>query len=230
MLSCTSALCRAVPAPRLRSGASRACPQLLPPRARAQPGTCSFLRSACGGSFKCLSPRSHFIVKILTAGPRPRHREPLPVVCSAQRCEQMTVPCVRALQRPTSPLMKARQCKHNSRNMKRSGDSEGEKRRKVLIAFFSVSSGIFLSPVARWISNAPCGMPLAAFRRLASRECQRIPHLASFLYCVFHFFPPNCHNEDVQLHYEKDNGAFFFFGFCFFLPTTLNTLLSLDNK
>uniref|UniRef100_A0A671WBL9 Alpha-ketoglutarate-dependent dioxygenase FTO n=1 Tax=Sparus aurata TaxID=8175 RepID=A0A671WBL9_SPAAU len=42
----------------------------------------------------------------------------------------MTVPCVRALQRPTSPLMKARQCKHNSRNMKRSGDSEGEKRRK----------------------------------------------------------------------------------------------------
>uniref|UniRef100_A0AAX7V3B6 Alpha-ketoglutarate-dependent dioxygenase FTO n=1 Tax=Astatotilapia calliptera TaxID=8154 RepID=A0AAX7V3B6_ASTCA len=37
---------------------------------------------------------------------------------------------IRALQRPTSPLMKARQCKHNSRNMKRSGDSEGEKRRK----------------------------------------------------------------------------------------------------
>ncbi|KAM4593768.1 alpha-ketoglutarate-dependent dioxygenase FTO isoform 3-T3 [Odontesthes bonariensis] len=37
---------------------------------------------------------------------------------------------IRVLQRPTSPLMKARQCKHNSGNMKRSGDSEGEKRRK----------------------------------------------------------------------------------------------------
>ncbi|XP_028258244.1 alpha-ketoglutarate-dependent dioxygenase FTO isoform X2 [Parambassis ranga] len=40
----------------------------------------------------------------------------------------MPFTCV--LQQPTSPLMKARQCKHNSRNMKRSGDSEGEKRRK----------------------------------------------------------------------------------------------------
>ncbi|XP_038158903.1 alpha-ketoglutarate-dependent dioxygenase FTO [Cyprinodon tularosa] len=36
----------------------------------------------------------------------------------------------RALQQPTSPLMKARQCKHNSRNMKRSDDSEREKGRK----------------------------------------------------------------------------------------------------
>lgn len=43
---------------------------------------------------------------------------------------------VGALQKPPSPLDGARQCKHNSRNMKRSGDSEGEKRRKVLIAFF----------------------------------------------------------------------------------------------
>lgn len=82
MLSCTSALCRSVPAPRLRSRASRACPKLLPPRARAQPGTCSFLRRACGGSFKCLSPRSHFIVKILTAGLWPKQHETLPVVCS----------------------------------------------------------------------------------------------------------------------------------------------------
>lgn len=98
---------------------------------------------------------------------------------------------IRALQQPTSPLMKARQCKHNSRNMKRSGDSEGEKRRKVLIAFFSVRSGIFLSPVAPWISNAPYAMLLAAFWRLESRECQRILHLACFLYCVFHFFPPS---------------------------------------
>uniref|UniRef100_A0AAQ6A8F5 Alpha-ketoglutarate-dependent dioxygenase FTO n=1 Tax=Amphiprion ocellaris TaxID=80972 RepID=A0AAQ6A8F5_AMPOC len=40
------------------------------------------------------------------------------------------MPFIRVLQYPTSPLMKARQCKHNSRNMKRSGDSEGEKRRK----------------------------------------------------------------------------------------------------
>ncbi|KAM9764752.1 alpha-ketoglutarate-dependent dioxygenase FTO isoform 2-T2 [Menidia menidia] len=37
---------------------------------------------------------------------------------------------IRVLQQPTSPLMKTRQCKHNSRNMKRSGDSEREKRRK----------------------------------------------------------------------------------------------------
>ncbi|KAM9409710.1 alpha-ketoglutarate-dependent dioxygenase FTO isoform 2-T2 [Pholidichthys leucotaenia] len=40
------------------------------------------------------------------------------------------MPFIRALQQPTSPPVKARQCKHNSRNMKRSGDSEGEKRRK----------------------------------------------------------------------------------------------------
>lgn len=98
-------------------------------------------------------------------------------------------PFIRALQEPTSPRMKARQCKHNSRNMKRSGDSEGEKRRKVLIAFFSVRSGIFLSPVAQWISNAPYVMLLAALRRLERRQWQRIPHLASFLYCVFHFSP-----------------------------------------
>lgn len=54
-----------------------------------------------------------------------------------------------ALQQPPSPSMNAKQCKHNSRNMKRSGDSEGEKRRKVLKALFSVRSGISLSPVAR---------------------------------------------------------------------------------
>ncbi|TDH17329.1 hypothetical protein EPR50_G00007290 [Perca flavescens] len=42
----------------------------------------------------------------------------------------MKKPLVRVLQQPASPRMKARQCKHKSRNMKRSGDSEGEKRRK----------------------------------------------------------------------------------------------------
>ncbi|XP_031137347.1 alpha-ketoglutarate-dependent dioxygenase FTO isoform X2 [Sander lucioperca] len=42
----------------------------------------------------------------------------------------MEMPLVRVLQQPASPLMKARLCKHKSRNMKRSGDSEGEKRRK----------------------------------------------------------------------------------------------------
>lgn len=112
--------------------------------------------------------------------------------------KSIKIPSVRVLQQPPSPLMRARQCKHNSRNMKRSGDSEGEKRRKVLIAFFSVRSGIFLRPVARWISNAPYVILLAAFWRLESRECQRIPHLASFLYCVFHFSPPVYHNEELQ--------------------------------
>ncbi|XP_042343882.1 alpha-ketoglutarate-dependent dioxygenase FTO [Plectropomus leopardus] len=44
--------------------------------------------------------------------------------------DKIAIPSPRVLQQPASPLMKARQCKHKSRNMKRSGDSEGEKRRK----------------------------------------------------------------------------------------------------
>lgn len=69
------------------------------------------------------------------------------VLCVSR--DSIKMPFSGALQQPLSPSMKARLCKHNSRNMKRSGDSEGEKRRKVLIAFFSVSSGVFLNPVAR---------------------------------------------------------------------------------
>lgn len=86
--------------------------------------------------------------------------------------------------------MKARQCKHNSRNMKRSGDSEGEKRRKVLIAFFSVRSGIFLSPRG-WL-NVWCCRCDAAGCFLEATEPPVSAHTSPclvFLYCVFHFFP-----------------------------------------
>lgn len=41
------------------------------------------------------------------------------------------------LQLPRPPLVKARLCKHYSRNMKRSDDSEREKRRKVSLVVFS---------------------------------------------------------------------------------------------
>lgn len=94
----------------------------------------------------------------------------------------------RGLQHPAWPVMKARQCKHNSRNMKRSGDSEGEKRRKVLIAFFSVSSGFSLSALSLFeylmLHMWWCWLHFEAYR---AANVNADLYLACFLYCVFHF-------------------------------------------
>lgn len=104
---------------------------------------------------------------------------------------------IRVLQQPLSPAMNAKQCKHNSRNMKRSGDSEGEKRRKVLKALFSGSSGIFLSPVAPWMSALrmwSCWLHFNSWR--AEHGSAYLTFLVSLI--VFSIFPPQLKKWSIR--------------------------------